>query len=130
MNIVFFDGHCHLCNAVVDGLMRADKRGVLKFATLQGQTAERELGLNDGSSDPYTIVYLSRGRKKCEKSSAGIWILYDLGGLWRFSLIFFIFPRFVRDWIYDQVARNRYGIFGKRTICRQPTPEDKDRLLP
>jgi len=37
--IIFFDGVCHLCNASVDFILRADRHRRFTFAPLQGKTA-------------------------------------------------------------------------------------------
>jgi predicted DCC family thiol-disulfide oxidoreductase YuxK len=38
-------------------------------------------------------------------------------------------PRFIRDAVYDWVARNRYGWFGKRDSCRLPSSEERAVFL-
>ena len=38
--IVFFDGVCNLCQGSVRYLIKQDKKGVLKFASLQGKYAK------------------------------------------------------------------------------------------
>ena len=38
--IVFFDGVCNLCQGSVRYLIKHDKKGVLKFASLQGNYAK------------------------------------------------------------------------------------------
>ena len=39
-------------------------------------------------------------------------------------------PRFLRDWLYDRVAKNRYRLFGKKELCLIPAPEERARFLP
>jgi predicted DCC family thiol-disulfide oxidoreductase YuxK len=34
--------------------------------------------------------------------------------------VFFIIPRFLRDPIYDFIAKNRYRWFGKKDTCMMP----------
>lgn len=43
--------------------------------------------------------------------------------------IMLLTPRFVRDWLYFRIARNRYKLFGQRDICYAPTPGDRDRFI-
>lgn len=131
MKIVFFDGYCNLCNGFVDWLVRRDSQGQLKFASLQGETAKEKLdaSLVSEGSDVNTMVYL-RENDLYQKSTAVLFIVGDLGGFWRLAKMLFIFPRFLRDLIYDFVAKHRYKIFGKRETCRLPTPEEKARFLP
>ena len=129
MKIVFFDGYCSLCNSIVDALMRIDKSGRLKFASLQGETAAKRLGA--GSTVPIdvdTVVYLRDG-EKFEKSEAALRILSDLGGAWTLARLFLVVPAFIRDFVYRIIAKNRFRLIKKRDTCRLPTPQEQDRLL-
>ena len=40
-----------------------------------------------------------------------------------------LFPAFLRDWVYNKIARNRYRWFGKREVCMLPTEALKARFL-
>jgi predicted DCC family thiol-disulfide oxidoreductase YuxK len=40
-----------------------------------------------------------------------------------------IIPKFIRNAVYNTVARNRYRWFGKDEACMLPTPEIKERFL-
>ena len=64
------------------------------------------------------------------RSDAVIFVLKQLGGFW--GLIGFVLqfkPRFLRDWGYRVVARNRYRVFGRSETCFLPSPENLDRFL-
>lgn len=125
--IVFFDGHCNLCNAWVDWLMRRDRLEVLNYASLQGETARKILG--SVSAEPTTIIYFRHGQRFVE-STAVLRILSDLGGFWKLSKILLFIPPGLRDRVYRWLARRRYQIFGRRETCRLPTEKEKHRLLP
>ena len=43
--IIFFDGVCAMCNTFVEVVVRADRRGIFRFAPLQGETARQLLPL-------------------------------------------------------------------------------------
>lgn len=126
--IIFFDGVCGLCNRFVDRLLRIDDEGRFLFAPLQGNTARERLpsGLADALS---SVVYLRNGQV-LTRSDAALRILIDLGGWRTVHRVWFIFPRVLRDAVYDWVARNRYRWFGKHDTCRLPTPEERERFLP
>lgn len=126
--IVFFDGVCGLCNGFVDVLMRLDERKALNYATLQGETAKERLQ-EEHTQAMRSIVLLDENGQHT-RSTAALRILMHLGGLWKLTGVFFIFPRFLRDAFYDLVARNRYKWFGKRDVCRIPTSEERTRFLP
>jgi predicted DCC family thiol-disulfide oxidoreductase YuxK len=121
-HLLFFDGVCGLCNGVVDWLVRRDKKRVLRYAPLQGTTAE-QFGVKT-NGDPDSIVYFRKG-KKLERSSAALWLLYDLGGLFRLGAVFLIVPAFIRNAFYDFIAKRRYRWFGKHETCRIPSAQER-----
>lgn len=132
MKIVFFDGYCNLCNGAIDWLMRHDGKKVLRYASLQGETAKKMLPPMPAASDPTafdTVIYFRDGRL-FERSSAALMVLWDLGGAWKIAYPLIFIPRFLRDIVYNFVAKNRYRFFGKRESCRLPTPEERAQFLP
>lgn len=129
MNIVFFDGYCGLCNTIVDFLMRIDRSDKLKFASLQGETARQCLGESNKIVDMDTVIYF-KNNKIYEKSTAILLIFSDIGGPWSLTIIFFLVPKFLRDFFYMLVAKNRYRFFKKRESCRMPSSSEIHRLLP
>ena len=56
---VFFDGVCNLCNRGVNFLIKHDKKGVLKFASLQSEYAQNVIpkALLDRDNLDTIIVY-------------------------------------------------------------------------
>jgi predicted DCC family thiol-disulfide oxidoreductase YuxK len=128
--IVFFDGFCVFCNATVDWLLQRDARDRLKFAPLQGKTAQARLSSEIARrASPDSIVYLRDGAAY-ERSTAFGRVLIELGGFWHgIGALILIVPRPLRDFAYDLFARNRYRLFGRRDTCRLPTPAERARLL-
>ena len=126
--IVYFDGVCGLCNRSVGLLLRHDRRRVLRFAPLQGDTAHERLGLT-ADGDPDSIVLEDAGRL-WHRSDAALRIAAHLGGWWRCFAVLRVIPRPLRDALYDVVARRRYRWFGRKETCRLPTPEERERFLP
>jgi predicted DCC family thiol-disulfide oxidoreductase YuxK len=120
--VLFFDGVCSLCNGVVDWLVRKDKKRLLRYAPLQGNTA-KAFGLYV-PHEPDTIVYVRNG-KKLYRSSAALWLLYDLGGFYRVGAVFLILPAFIRNAVYDFIAKRRYRWFGKHETCRIPSAQER-----
>jgi len=126
--IVFFDGVCGLCNGFVDRLIRWDRNKVLRYATLQGSTAQTHLPA-DKTTNLSTIVYFD-GQRSWTKSGAALRVLMRLGGFWKLVGFFLVVPAFIRDAVYDLVARNRYQWFGKHSTCRIPSPTERELFLP
>jgi len=127
-NLIFFDGICLLCNGFVDLLIRLDKHKKLNYAPLQGSTAKSLLNKNYRQLD--MVVFKDSRGALFTKSTAVIEIAIHLGGIWKIFIVFKIIPLFMRDWIYDRIATNRYKIFGTRKSCRLPSPNSKDQILP
>lgn len=127
--ILFFDGYCSLCSHLVDQMIRIDKQGVLKFASLQGETAKKLLPSEFVMKvDVDTVLYLRQGQV-FDRSTAILMSLRDLGGAWTMVSAFLLVPKFLRDLIYRLVARNRFTFFKRRETCRLPTASEKERLL-
>lgn len=127
-NIIFFDGYCSLCNGFIDFIIRRDKKHFFHISSLQGKAAQIVLSEAD-INQLSTVILLNAQGKKFYKSKAVFEILLALGGLHRALVVFKILPRFVTDFIYDVVAKNRYRIFGKVQSCRVPTAEERTYFL-
>ncbi|MEX0704059.1 MAG: DCC1-like thiol-disulfide oxidoreductase family protein [Planctomycetales bacterium] len=127
--IVFFDGVCGLCDRAVNSIMAADRRGVFRFAPLQGETAARLLDRKDAEALSTLVLLDERGTWR--RSSAVVRILRRLGGARRLiGALLWLVPKPLRDLGYRAVAWQRYRLFGKRDACRMPKPEERDRMLP
>lgn len=126
--VVLFDGVCRLCNGSVNFILRRDSKGRLKLAPLQSDYGRQVLGSHGKHPDVLDSMMLLEGERLTVKSTAVIRISKYLGGAWPLCMIFLIIPRFIRDFIYDIVAKNRYRWFGKYDTCRLPDPEFEDRF--
>jgi predicted DCC family thiol-disulfide oxidoreductase YuxK len=125
--IVFFDGICGLCNRTVDFLLRKDKQRLFRYAPLQGTIAKNILPAEYITSLSGIAYY--RNEKLYFKSDAALMISWDLGGLYRLAIVFWIIPRFIRDGVYNHIARNRYKWFGRNQACRIPSPSERNFFL-
>ena len=96
------------------------------MASLQGQTAQEKLAAYEV---PDAIVYLANG-EILFKSDAVIAIGQRLGGLSRIAATCLrLIPKFLRDSVYDFIARHRYRVFAQKSHCRIPTEEEKRYFL-
>lgn len=127
--VILFDGVCNLCNASVQWVLRRDKKAIFRFASLQspsGGAILKKLGL---PTDKFDSIVLVDGEKHFTRSAAAIKIASKLGGFWQIFIVFRLLPSFLRDGLYDFIARNRYRWFGRRETCWLPSPELKSRFL-
>ncbi len=127
--ILFFDGHCNLCNGAVQTILLNDRRGLLRFASLQSPLAA-ELLLPRGV-DPAALdsLVLYENDRVYTHSEGALRAARLMGG--PFAVLYYlrVVPRFLRDAVYNLIGRNRYRWFGKRESCILPRPEWKTRFL-
>lgn len=126
--VIFFDGVCNLCNASVQFVIEHDQRNYFKFSALQGEYAAEilpQFKVNPGSLN--STLLLEEG-KLYTKSSSALRVAKKLNGIWPLLYGFIIIPKFIRDWVYDIIAKNRYKWWGKQESCWIPTPELKDKF--
>jgi predicted DCC family thiol-disulfide oxidoreductase YuxK len=131
--IVFYDGHCGLCDRAVKFVLKHDRSSrTFRFAPLQGTTYSARISAEQRARLPDSIVVLTEDGATLTRSDAFVHIFRRLGGGWRIlAKTLRLIPRPVRDSIYDFVARIRYRIFGKRDeICPIMPPELSARFDP
>jgi predicted DCC family thiol-disulfide oxidoreductase YuxK len=133
--IVLYDGVCGLCNRAVQFILRRDRAGVFRFASLQGQAAAGILARHGVSASDLDTMYVVVGENEADekllpRSDAVVYIGRQLGGMWGvLAGVVELMPRAIRDWGYGLVARHRYQIFGKYDACPLPTAETRERFL-
>lgn len=121
-HVVFFDGVCNLCNGFVNYLIDHDSQENLLFASLQSTEANQLLPA-EITATMDSVVLLAPDGKIYRESAAVLKIAGLLGGMYRGLAVFAVLPVGVRDRLYKWVAANRYRWFGKKDVCRVPTPE-------
>lgn len=127
--IILFDGVCNFCNSAVNFAIKRDKKGVIRFTPLQstmGQQLLKEYNLP--TEEMKSFVFIDNGTAYT-RSTAAIKVCGYLRGLWPLTKAFLIVPKFIRDGMYDWIAKNRYKWFGKRESCMIPTPELREKFL-
>jgi len=109
--ILFYDGTCAFCHAMVRFVLVRDKYDLLTFAPLQGETIKEK---NIYIMDMDSIILYTQNGETLYKSDAVISLLERLDGIWFImaKIIKFI-PKILRDAIYDLIAKIRYKIAGK-----------------
>lgn len=128
--ILFFDGVCNLCEASVQFVIRHDKSKKLRFASLQSNAGKvaMEAVLQQYGRVPDSQILLEDGKYYVESDAALRLVNYFSGG-WKLLSILRIVPRFIRNFFYRILARNRYRWFGKKEACWLPTEELKERFI-
>ena len=133
--IILYDGVCGLCNRLIQFLLKHDKEGRLRFASLQSDFAANVLGrhgIDATDLDTVHIVenYNQAGERVLQRSDAILRAGRELGGLWgASSSMARVVPRAFRDLVYRFVATNRYRVFGKYDTCMLPDSSERSRFL-
>ena len=125
---MLFDGECNFCDASVQFILKRDPKGVFKFASLQSEVGQQLLKEYDVPNNMDSIVLIDSDGYYT-KSTAALKIARQLTDFWKYVYIFIIVPKFVRDIVYNIIAKNRYKWFGKKEACMLPTAEQRDRFL-
>ncbi len=132
--VVVFDGECAFCNRWVDFLLRFDRKDTFRFAARQSQSGAvfaREAGLPETGTGSIVLAEgaLSEGKTIRLRSDAVLRMLELLGLPFSLARIFRLIPAFVRDAVYDTIARNRTRWFGRMPMCRLPSPDERHRFI-
>jgi predicted DCC family thiol-disulfide oxidoreductase YuxK len=127
--IILFDGICNLCEWWVQFIIKRDIPALFRFAPLQSQTAQRLMAQYGLCPASVRTMVLIDGGSAFTKSDAALRIASYLPGMWSLLGVLYIIPRFLRNWAYDLVAKNRYRWFGKHDACMVPTADILDRFL-
>ncbi|MGB3948031.1 MAG: thiol-disulfide oxidoreductase DCC family protein [Bacteroidia bacterium] len=127
--IILFDGVCNLCNTSVQFVLKRDTKATFKFASLQSNAGQKLLADFKLPLDEFnSFIYIDDG-KLYTRSSAALRVAKELNFPWKLMFGFIVVPSFIRNFVYDIIAKNRYKWFGKRESCMIPTAELKQRFL-
>ena len=127
--IIFFDGHCNLCNYFVRSIIKLDKQNTLYFAHLHGENAKILLNkLDKNTISPDSVIFYNNNNISF-KSKAVIEILLSLGGCYKIFFLAKIIPSFILNIFYDIIAKYRYSWFGKRENCPAPDKKNISKFL-
>src|SRR5215831_3495611 len=127
--IVLFDGVCNLCNSSVQFIIKRDKKKKFLFGSLQGKAGQQYLEKYQLPTSTFNSFMLIEGEKLYTRSTAALKMLKHLGGIWSLFYCLIIIPPFIRDAVYNLIAKNRYRWFGKKEACWVPTPDLRSRFL-
>ncbi|MEO7530686.1 MAG: thiol-disulfide oxidoreductase DCC family protein [Sediminibacterium sp.] len=127
--IIFFDGICNLCTGSVQFVIKHDSAHNFRFASLQSEVGQQLLLRYNLPTDQFGSFILFEEGTVYTKSSAALRVAKKLKGVWPALYVFMIVPTFIRNGVYNWVAKNRYNWFGKKEECWMPTPELKSLFI-
>jgi len=127
--VILFDGVCNLCSGAVQFIIKHDRKKLFRFASLQSKFGEEVMKHFDLPVDQYNSFILLEKEKIYTRSKGALKVAKKLNGLYFLLYAFIIVPRFIRDAVYNFIARKRYNWFGKKETCWIPTPELKNLFI-
>lgn len=128
--LMLFDGVCNFCSGGVLFIIQRTPDADVQFCAMQTETGQKLLASLNLPTDNYESVAVITKDETLLKSDA----IVELGQRmtvpwpWMANLLGAL-PKPLRDWLYDRVARNRYGIMGRKTECMIPPPEIRERFV-
>ena len=128
--IILFDGVCNLCDATIQYVIKKDVKDVFRFVAIQSELGQKIINyIKVDTSQTDSIILYIPGKAYFVKADAAFNIAKELGGLISLTSIFSVLPKFLKNFGYDFVAKNRYKWYGKKDSCMMPTPELKSKFL-
>ncbi|HMQ78634.1 MAG TPA: DCC1-like thiol-disulfide oxidoreductase family protein [Ignavibacteria bacterium] len=127
--IILFDGVCNICNGSVNFFITRDKKDIFRFVALQsdiGVRLQKELNIDHENIESFILI---DGNAYYKKSTAALKVAGMLGFPYNLLYPLLLIPPFIRNIVYDIVAKYRYKWFGKKSTCRVPTPKERNKFL-
>lgn len=126
-NVVFFDGFCNLCNALLHFLMKHDSDKNLLFSWSKSDYAISTLPKNVLEHSETSVIFYRNGNFY-KKSEAIFEILKQINSPIKSLSYFSFIPLKYTDYLYDVISKNRYKIFGRKNVCKIPISLDENRF--
>jgi predicted DCC family thiol-disulfide oxidoreductase YuxK len=132
--VLLYDGTCGFCADSVQLVLRHDRRGTLRFASLQGAFGQAVRARHPELSRADTVAWVepaSSGREErvLLRSDAALKVAGYLGGWFHLTRLAAVLPRPLRDAAYNLVARHRHQLSGGGPSCLVPGPDVRSRFL-
>jgi predicted DCC family thiol-disulfide oxidoreductase YuxK len=126
--ILLFDGECGFCNKSVQFILEREKNKTLHFAPLQSEAgiALRTYFEIEANTDSMILI---KEHSAYIKSCAALRLTRYMKGLWPLMMVFIIIPPFLRNLVYDFIAKRRMRWFGRVENCALLKNEDRSRFL-
>ena len=123
--IIVFDGECLICNRFYKWVLRSDKKNVFMFTNIQSKFYSENSNI-DKSKDSIIVITKNKLLYDCD---AIVYILKTTKTQLVIRFVISIFPRFVSNFFYQIIARNRYYFFGKKDTCYIPSKAELKRFI-
>lgn len=113
--VLIIDGHCVMCNSLAIWISKRDKKNLLKITNFESNYIKKNYPKI--KSVDHVILINEINQMIFVKSGAIIECLKIIDYQKWLIILVEIFPKIIRDFIYNIVAKYRYKIFGKKEYC-------------
>ena len=117
-------------------LRREHRRRTLRFASLDSSIGREVRARYPELEGVDSVIWVEGGSNEQDyrlfvRSEAVFRVLKYLGGVWTaLAVVGAVVPRFLRDGVYDFVARHRHKIIPREAeSCLLPSPEQRARFV-
>jgi predicted DCC family thiol-disulfide oxidoreductase YuxK len=131
--ILLFDGECGFCNRAVQYYLAREaesnqKKKIVHFAALQSEVGQLIREYFEIGKDVDSLI-LIKDHNAHIKSCAALRLTRYMRGAWPLLMVFILIPPFLRNIVYDFIAKRRMKIFGRVDNCALLKKEDRSRFL-
>ncbi|RZU41410.1 thiol-disulfide oxidoreductase DCC family protein [Edaphobacter modestus] len=133
--VLLYDGHCGMCNGLVQFCAKRDFERRMRYVPLQSELGRELLtryGETPESLESIAIFpeALTRQEQFFHHSDAVAWALRQLRAPWNWvGRMVRWTPRFLREAVYAGIGRIRYAVFGRYPVCPIPGPEIRAQFV-
>ena len=124
--IIVFDGECLICNSFYKWVIRNDKKNVFMFTNTQSKFYSKNSNINKSKD---SIIVIINNNKILYESDAIAYIFRKTKTQLAIRILISIFPKFISNFFYRILAKNRYKIFGKKEKCYMPTEKEMNKFI-
>lgn len=127
-NVILYDGVCIFCSHWIRFVATRDIGRRFRFTAIQsgyGTRLAQALGIDPRDPDTNAVIH---GGVAHFKSDGALTVLSLLPG-WRWTRALLVFPRWLRNPVYNLIAKNRYRIFGRAEMCMVPDAAFRARIV-
>jgi predicted DCC family thiol-disulfide oxidoreductase YuxK len=125
--VIFYDGDCGFCNRSVQFILDHERGRELHFCALQSERAQRFFREHGFRQPDLSTFYFWDGNELYERSTGGLKVTAYLKVPYSWLRIFLVVPKFIRDAVYNAIAKRRHKLASRQ--CALPTPEQRRRFL-
>lgn len=126
--LLIYDGDCALCNHLIVFFLKREKKQEINFVPLSSETAKALMAyfeIGDGIDSMVLIRHYNAYIKSC----AALRLSWYMKFPWPLLSVFLIIPPFLRNRVYDAVAKRRLRWFGLQESCLNISGFRKERFL-